>query len=678
MSTETKRPRISLDVNENLIPDELAALDRWLNWKPRCDAAKGRWDKLPVDGLTDRKIDCTKPGNLKPLAQVLEAQERARTCFQEMMKLSREERQYVPLYGVGFSLAKGLPGLERLKGVDLDHCINGAGRVAQWAQDIVDALRTYTEISPSGTGLRLFVKGDLPEGYKHKVTGLGPDGRGVIEVYEEGRFLTITGDVYWGSDEDPGGDAEDLGEIDPERLYKTLLPDISFRIQERDLSCLARYVAAHGAESTDAHWRGEKEPAGDEMTLPDSVIVSLLCVQPLWKGDTSEHNGDHSAADLALCNLIAQHTDSPAQVDRIFRQSGLMRDKWDEKRGSWTYGEMTIDRALGESDEVETMEPVPEFKSTGRGTKNPWAQGDRGDELMVKTLPEQKWAVEGLIPEGVTLLAGTKSIGKSWLALNLALAVSSGGRAFDRIPVQQGEVLYLNLEDGERRLQDRLHTVLRGDTSFPGLRHFHPRYDSPLLGAGLEDGLAAWMDYCPETKLVVIDLLANVFMPRDRKSEYFETYKVLSRFRKIADDIRIPILVLHHTNTRQEADLNDPFDSILGGQAIKGCVAGCLVLRRARGNAEMSLMVAGKDVQESVFTLQRDDAWHIRLLDEPPRAALTPERMAIRRAVEAGYREPASVSRFLGKPREVIKKTMQRMGVLGQLRPNGDGSYDLP
>ena len=81
-----------------------------------------------------------------------------------------------------------------------------------------------------------------------------------------------------------------------------------------------------------------------------------------------------------------------------------------------------------------------------------------------------------------------------------------------------------------------------------------------------------------------------------------------------------------------------------------------MVLRRARGNTAMTLMIAGKDIRAGTFTLQHDDSWHIRLLDEPPQAALSPERMACLRAVEAGHHTPIAVSGFLGRQIEGVKK----------------------
>ena len=87
----------------------------------------------------------------------------------------------------------------------------------------------------------------------------------------------------------------------------------------------------------------------------------------------------------------------------------------------------------------------------------------RAADLLAKGLPEHRWAVRDVLPEGVALLVGRPKIGKSWLALNLALAIASGGYALGRIRVEAGDVLYLSLEDNERRLKARLTSILGKD-----------------------------------------------------------------------------------------------------------------------------------------------------------------------------------------------------------------------
>jgi hypothetical protein len=186
------------------------------------------------------------------------------------------------------------------------------------------------------------------------------------------------------------------------------------------------------------------------------------------------------------------------------------------------------------------------------------------------------------------------------------------------------------------------------------------------------------MNDFPDTRLVVVDLLANIFLPQEKKSEYFAMYHAVSRLCKTADKLHVSMFVLHHTNTRNEAELNDLFDAIMGGQGIKACVAGCMPLYRQRFNTSMSLMLAGKHVPEAVFNLERDESWRICLVDDAPKAALTPERIAIISAVKLGYNTPQAVATHLGKPVEAIKKAMARMAEVNQLKRVERGTYNLP
>src|SRR6478735_3104121 len=85
-------------------------------------------------------------------------------------------------------------------------------------------------------------------------------------------------------------------------------------------------------------------------------------------------------------------------------------------------------------------------------------------ELLAADLPRPRWAVDGLFPEGLAFMAGAPKLGKSWLALSLGIAVGCGGVALSKVDVDQGDVLYLALEDNARRLQERLRLLLKGDS----------------------------------------------------------------------------------------------------------------------------------------------------------------------------------------------------------------------
>src|SRR5215216_2276567 len=134
--------------------------------------------------------------------------------------------------------------------------------------------------------------------------------------------------------------------------------------------------------------------------------------------------------------------------------------------------------------------------------------------LMDKELPPVKWAVSGVLPEGVAILAGKPKMGKSWLALGLCVSVAAGGYALGKIPAQCGGALYLGLEDQERRLQRRLKKILAGEAAPGGLE---VTWSWPRLDQGGVEALRNYLKERPATRLLVIDTLKKI-RPRDSQS----------------------------------------------------------------------------------------------------------------------------------------------------------------
>src|SRR4051794_6398164 len=142
-------------------------------------------------------------------------------------------------------------------------------------------------------------------------------------------------------------------------------------------------------------------------------------------------------------------------------------------------------------------------------------------DLMTATFPEPKWAVPGLVAEGLNLLVGAPKLGKSWLCLGLAVAVASGGRALGKVKVDQGAVLYAALEDPPRRLQGRLQAILGTD---PVPDDLHIVTALPRL-PDATTWLAGWLDMHPSARLVIVDVLRKVRPPNDgRGNAYNEDY----------------------------------------------------------------------------------------------------------------------------------------------------------
>lgn len=268
--------------------------------------------------------------------------------------------------GIGFVLAD----MDPFAGVDLDHVFDKeTGEVAHWAQEIVDRLNSYTEISPSGTGIRIFVRGALPDGFprggRKKSVG---DGQGV-EVYCRLRYLTVTGRHFHGAE------VEDRGE-EFQALCREMFPEVEKPKREH---------TSNGASTL----------AIDDSELLRQMFSSKsgAAIIQLWNGDTSAHNDDDSAADLALCDYLAWWCAGDAdRMDRLFRQSRLFRGKWTEDRGERTYGQMTLDKALESFDPNDCYQgPAgPTFDIDGPHAIEPGTRSELEDaRALLDTLAEE-------------------------------------------------------------------------------------------------------------------------------------------------------------------------------------------------------------------------------------------------------------------------------------------------
>jgi hypothetical protein len=349
MTTNTNRggsgrPTL-LTPNSDGIPATLKERDQWVPWRAR-RKPNGKLDKIPVNPTPTRCDNerCCKPGsNDLKFHDASVSDSTTWGTFETVLSLYER---------AGFAgISHVLTEDEGIVGIDIDGCREPkTGTVEPWAQAIVDELGTYTEPSPSGTGLRLWAFGTLP-----------PTGRkkGAIEMYTTGRHLTVTGRPLPGHTEirNCNGALTTLhhqifGDAKPKETTPRPVPTLS--LEDAEVLDRAR-GGANGSRFAALFDRGD------------------------WQGQGYE---SQSAADLALCNDLRFWTGAdPHQMDRLFRQGGLYRPKWDEQRGELTYGQRTITLALtgpvySPSATVTFPTPDPTTAASGRGP------ADARDEII--------------------------------------------------------------------------------------------------------------------------------------------------------------------------------------------------------------------------------------------------------------------------------------------------------
>lgn len=222
-------------------------------------------------------------------------------------------------------------------------------------------------------------------------------------------------------------------------------------------------------------------------------------------------------------------------------------------------------------------------------------------DLLGKYFTDPKFAVDRIIVEGLTILAGPPKLGKSWLMLQIALAVVGGSRGLGMFDTTPGEVLYYALEDTQRRLKSRLMKLRRSwpDMETKGL-HFNT--EAKQIGLGFEAELRAFLREHPNTRLIIVDTLQRVQPQRSRNANaYSEDYKDIRALKAIADEFSVAIVAVHHT--RKAAD-EDVFATMSGTQGLGGAADAMVILQRARGQSDAVLHITGRDVEEAEIAME--------------------------------------------------------------------------
>lgn len=302
------------------------------------------------------------------------------------------------------------------------------------------------------------------------------------------------------------------------------------------------------------------------------------------------------------------------------------------------------------------------------------------EQIMAMEFPPQRHLVKGIIAVGCNLLAGKPKIGKSWLALQIAICASLGKPLFGSIAVQQTGVLYLALEDNVRRLKKRLSMSLN-ESEHPSNLFFQTEIPRASAGglADLEEFLKSHPD--PDVGLVIIDTLAKFRdVPRSNNNSYLADYEAIASLKKIADKYQITILIIHHL--RKFDNSEDPLDNISGTTGISGATDANIVLARDRLSYSAIMYVEGRDVERQEIGLKFDRDTVSWCLTNPIEN-LSPERREIAELLQRAKDKnktmsPKEIADALGKKGNAIRQLLMSMVDADEIVCVGHGAYTIP
>jgi biotin operon repressor len=276
----------------------------------------------------------------------------------------------------------------------------------------------------------------------------------------------------------------------------------------------------------------------------------------------------------------------------------------------------------------------------------------KAKDIQAMEIEPLTWIVKDLIPEGLSLLAGRPKIGKSWFALNIAVAVAEGSIALNKFETSQSKVLYIPYEDNTRRIKSRLNNMLNGNEAHENL--FFPKdlYFPKLNQEGL-DCIRQCVENEDGIKLIIIDTFGSAVNKGNNNYCFQDDYNFMMGLQQIALKYHIAILLIHHT------------------RIIKKHLEGCI------------LHITGRDVEEADYKSVFDaETFFWNVTDDKVLFGSTVERQAIIDLFESDYDKELSVKEIAektGKSREAISQIIRKMLIAGEImKGSKTGYYRLP
>lgn len=294
--------------------------------------------------------------------------------------------------------------------------------------------------------------------------------------------------------------------------------------------------------------------------------------------------------------------------------------------------------------------------------------------LRTKNFAPVRYIVPGYLAEGCTILAGRPKVGKSWLMLDVGLAVAAGSEVLGTKP-DEGDVLYLGLEDNERRLRSRIQKILGPFAEWP--RRFGYATTWCRQHEGGLDQIRAWIESVSLPRLVVVDVLARFRTPQNGQNGQYEAdYQAVQGLQAIASEKNVAIVIVHHL--RKSAADADPFDKVSGTLGLSGAADSVLILDR--DGQGTTLYGRGRDIEEieTAITFDRGRCrWQV--LGAAADVRLSDERKVIIDALRASGApmSRSEIAAATGMAPNNVDQMLWKMTRSGEITKAARGVYQL-
>src|SRR6516164_1703336 len=294
----------------------------------------------------------------------------------------------------------------------------------------------------------------------------------------------------------------------------------------------------------------------------------------------------------------------------------------------------------------ETPKEPPEFKRTNT------------NDLMAATFQPLKAIVPGYVYGGFAVLAGRQKLGKTWLAIDWAVAIATGGVALGSIDCIPGDVLYIDLENGPRRIQSRIRALFPYSHSLPDMSRLEWVTEAPQLDKGFIDRLEHWRVSVKDPRLVVIDVLQRIKPPGNRTQNAYESdYSIWAPLQEWATTYGVAVLGLHHT---RKGAADDPLEALSGSNGLSACADTTIVLDQDQNGR--TLYVRGRDLEEKeTAVLFTAGSWAV--MGDAADVRRSGERNTIIAAI-TDHSEPMSpieIADATGRPRANVRQLLRKM-----------------